>query len=128
LVDFFLKHSREIVLTDKRLSVGARAPRITMAGNAAVENVIERAVALSLNDTVTAQDLPARCGRPAASGAPELPEDGLDLSAISTACAPSWPASPTARAVQTQAAGSPVMSSALPLLRQARHQPRRRAD
>jgi two-component system response regulator PilR (NtrC family) len=88
LVEHFLKKfSEEMDLGEPR-RISVEAMRVLEAypwpGNVReLENAIERAVALSPEPTLTTRDLPAHLleGRPVASAAVTLPEEGLDLEA-----------------------------------------------
>jgi two-component system response regulator PilR (NtrC family) len=88
LVEHFLKKfSEEMDLGEPR-RISVEAMRVLEAypwpGNVReLENAIERAVALSSEPTLTTRDLPAHLleGRPVASAAVTLPEEGLDLEA-----------------------------------------------
>ncbi|MFP3940184.1 MAG: sigma-54-dependent transcriptional regulator [Thermoanaerobaculia bacterium] len=86
LVEHFLKRFSELVGLEepKRISVDAMEALegYHWPGNVReLENVIERAVALAPEPTLTTRDLPAHVldGHPPSSDAMTLPDDGLDL-------------------------------------------------
>jgi two-component system response regulator PilR (NtrC family) len=85
LVEFFLdKYAREMEQPPKRISVEAMRllENYDWPGNVReLENWIERTVALSTADSITASDLPARVRGAAAEAATlaTLPAEGLDL-------------------------------------------------
>ncbi len=84
LVDFFVdKYSREMEIDRRRISLDAMKTleAYDWPGNVReLENAIERALALSTGEAITAADLPRQLfERRLPSDSPQLPDGGLDL-------------------------------------------------